>query len=215
MITSALSENLSGLLVILTIFTVGVASPGPATLMILGTAMARGRAPAVALSLGVVLGSMAWATVAALGFVAALKTSATLFTLLKVAGGLYLLFLAIKAWRSALTPGVEARLRTSRSNRPLSCFVQGLLLHLTNPKAPLVWMATLSVGGLNTAPLPFLATAILLCALIGITVFVGYALLFSTRRASRMYLAARRPIDAVIGTLFGAAAIRLFSYRLT
>ena len=215
MITSALSEDLSGLLVILTIFTVGVASPGPATLMILGTAMARGRGPAVALSFGVVLGSMVWASVAALGFVAALKASATLFALLKLAGGLYLLFLAVKAWRSALTPDANLKIGSAGSKSPSRCFVQGLLLHLTNPKAPLVWMATLSVGGLHTASLPFLMTAILLCALIGITVFVGYALVFSTQKASRVYLAARRPLDAVIGVLFGAAAIRLLTYRLT
>lgn len=136
-------QHLPNVIAIPAIFTVGVASPGPATLMILGTAMASGRAPAVALSLGVVLGSVAWASVAALGFVAALKASAALFMALKLAGGLYLIFLAVKSWRSAFTPGATAAPRSAGTGSPRRCFAQGLLLHLTNPKAPLVWLATL------------------------------------------------------------------------
>ncbi|WP_298806602.1 LysE family transporter [uncultured Lentibacter sp.] len=106
-----LTQFLPNLLIILTIFSIGVASPGPATLMILGTAMSQGRASAMALSLGVVAGSMFWACVAALGFVAAIKTSASLFMALKIAGGLYLFFLAFRSWRSALTPGKPLQVR--------------------------------------------------------------------------------------------------------
>ncbi|MEQ9246713.1 MAG: LysE family translocator, partial [Nitratireductor sp.] len=54
------TQYLPGLALVLSIFTIGVASPGPATLMIMGTAMSRGRPSAVALSLGVVTGSMFW-----------------------------------------------------------------------------------------------------------------------------------------------------------
>lgn len=213
MMTDTLWEYLPNLLVILSIFAVGVASPGPATLMILGTAMARGRASAVALSCGVVLGSMFWASVAALGFVAALKTSATLFMALKLAGGFYLIFLAAKSWRSAFTPGTAATPRSAGTSNLVRCFAQGLLLHLTNPKAPLVWLATLSVGVGEKAPAAFLMTAILLCAFIAVAVFVGYAFLFSTQTASRFYLSARRPIDALLGLLFGAAALKILTYR--
>lgn len=176
--------------------------------------MARGRAPAIALSCGVVLGSMVWAGTAALGFVAALKTSATLFTALKLAGGFYLIFLAARAWRSAFTPGAAAAPRSAGTGNLRSCFVQGLLLHLTNPKAPLVWLATLSVGVGETAPAAFLTAAILLCALVAMSVFVGYAFLFSTHAASRVYLSVRRPTDALLGILFGAAALKILTYRL-
>jgi threonine/homoserine/homoserine lactone efflux protein len=108
-----LGHYLPSLLAILAIFTVGVASPGPATLMILGTAMDRGRSSAVALSLGVVTGSLFWGCVAAFGFVAALKASASLFTALKLSGGLYLLYLAFRSWRSVLTPGRSPNVRST------------------------------------------------------------------------------------------------------
>ena len=191
MMADMLWQYLPNLLVVLSILTVGVASPGPATLMILGTAMAKGRAPAVALSCGVVLGSMVWASVAALGFVAALRASATLFTALKLAGGSYLLFLAAKSWRSALTTSTAAAQRSAGTGSLRRCFAQGLLPHLTNPKAPLVWLATLSVGIGEAPTATFLMTAILLCALVAMTVFVGYAFLFSTQTAALKILTYR------------------------
>lgn len=206
-------DHLPNLIAVVAIFTVGVASPGPATLMILGTAMARGRAPAVALSCGVVLGSMTWASIAAMGFVAALKTSAALFMALKLAGGLYLMVLAARSWRSAVTAGTTAAPRSSGTDSLRRCLAQGLLLHLTNPKAPLVWLATLSIGVGETAPAAVLMIAILLCAFVAMTVFVGYAFLFSTQTAARFYLSVRRPIEALLGALFGAAAVKILTYR--
>ena len=205
---------LPSLLVILTIFTVGVASPGPATLMILGTAMSRGRSSAVALSFGVVTGSLFWGSIAAFGFVAAIKASASLFTAMKLAGGLYLFYLAFRAWRSALTTSHSLEVQTTKTVSLRRSYVRGLLLHLTNPKAPLVWLATLSVGLGDTAPLPFLVLAIVLCELVAIIVFVGYAFLFSTPTASQFYISFRRPFDAVLGLLFGAAAIKILTSRV-
>jgi threonine efflux protein len=93
-------------------------------------------------------------------------------------------------------------------------YVRDLLLHLTNPKAPLVWLATLSIGLGDAAPLPFLILAILLCELVAIIVFVGYAFLFSTPTASLLYILFRRPFDAVLGVLFGTAAIKILTSRM-
>ena len=202
------------LFVILTIFTVGVASPGPATLMILDTAMSRGRSSAVALSLGVVTGSLFWGILAALGFAAALEASASLFTGMKLAGGLYLFYLAFRSARSALSSDRSACLPPSVADSLKRSYIQGLLLHLTNPKAPLVWLATLSVGLGDTAPLRMLVLAILLCEVVAIIVFVGYAILFSTPQASRLYRSVRRPFDAFLSLLFGAAAIKVLATRV-
>lgn len=209
-----IAEYLPNLIVIVTIFTVGVASPGPATLMILGTAMSRGRASAIALSFGVMTGSIFWASVAALGFVAAIQTSASLFMAMKIAGGVYLFYLAVRSWRSALISQDPASPKAGAAISMRAFFLRGLLLHLTNPKAPLVWLATLSVGLGDDVPGPFLVTAIGLCALIAMIVFIGYAMLFSTAGASRFYLACRRPLEAFLGCLFGAAAVSMLTHRI-
>lgn len=57
--------------------------------------------------------------------------------------------------------------------------------------------------------------AILLCAAIAIGVFLGYAYLFSTTAAVRIYQSLRRPMDALLALLFGVAAVKLLTYRLT
>ncbi|WP_295813308.1 LysE family transporter [uncultured Nitratireductor sp.] len=215
MTADLLIQYLPSLLLILSIFTVGVASPGPATLMIMGTAMSRGRPSAVALSFGVVTGSMFWGCFAVFGFVAAMEASAALFTAMKLAGGCYLFYLAFRSWRSAMAADESLRVQTVTSVNLNQSFVRGLLLHLTNPKAPLVWLATLTVGLGDTAPLPLLVFTILLCELVAILVFVGYAVLFSTPVASRFYISFRRPFDAALGFLFGAAAIKILTSRTT
>jgi threonine efflux protein len=58
------SLYLPNLLLILSVFVVGAASPGPATLMIMNVAAREGRAAGVILSLGIVTGSVFWAWVA-------------------------------------------------------------------------------------------------------------------------------------------------------
>ena len=214
MIGHEFASQLPNLLLILTIFTIGVASPGPATLMIMSTAMSRGRKEAIALSFGVVSGSFFWGCLAAFGFVAVMKASAGLFTAMKIAGGLYLLYLASRSLRSALTTDQELQALPAAKLGLRQNFLRGLLLHLTNPKAPLVWIATLSVGLADAAPSSFLLLAVGLCAVVGILVFVGYAFLFSTGPASRFYIQFRRQFNAIVGLFFGAAAIKLISVRV-
>lgn len=209
-----LSLYLPNLLLILSVFVVGVASPGPATLMIMNVAAREGRAPATLLSLGIVAGSAFWGCIAAFGFVAALKASVLFFTVMKIAGGAYLLFLAFKALRSASRKSpVSTTEDTPARASSRMYFLRGLLLHLTNPKAPLVWMATLSVGAAASAPPAFLFTAVTLCELAGILVFAGYAFLFSTRSATGIYRRMRRPFDLVVSALFGAAGIKLLTLK--
>lgn len=106
-----LSHYLPNLLLILSVFIVGAASPGPATLMIMNVAAREGRAAGVMLSLGILTGSVFWACVAALGFVAALKASVLFFTAMKMAGGLYLLFLAFRASARPAARPSRARLK--------------------------------------------------------------------------------------------------------
>ena len=73
---------------------VATASPGPATLTIAGTAMNRGHRHALAVASGVTCGSLCWSTAAALGLGAVMLANAQAFEALRIAGGVYLAFLA-------------------------------------------------------------------------------------------------------------------------
>ncbi|MNT65367.1 Threonine efflux protein [compost metagenome] len=135
----------------------------------------------------------------------------------KIAGGLYLLYLAYKALRSASRPDAALQLAAANAVPVRSLrrtFLLGYAIHLTNPKAIFAWVAIISLGlpqGASTAAVALIVGG---CLLTGLTVFTSYALLFSTGPAYRAYRSARRGIDATMGVLFAAAGIKLLTARI-
>ena len=200
------------LLLVFAAYVVVIASPGPSTMAIMGVAMSQGRRAAVALALGVVTGSMIWALLAATGLSTLLTAYAEAIVAIKIAGGLYLLYLAWKSARAALsdTPRHPSPGTAMRAG-PL--WRQGVLLHLTNPKAILGWVAIMSLGVGPQATANTLALIVAGCAVLGITVNLGYALAFSTGVMTRAYAHARRWIEGALAVLFGLAGIRLLLSR--
>lgn len=190
-------------------YLVGTLSPGPAVLAIMTTAMAEGRRAGLALALGVVTGSLAWGGVAALGLGALLETAAGALALLKIAGGLYLIWLAWRALRGALAgappPGAAAGPPASLSRH----WARGLGIHLTNPKAVFVWMAIIAIGLPAGSTPGDVALVVGGCAVIGVGVFLGYAIVFSTGVSRRVYLRLRRLIGALAAAIFGGLGVRL------
>ncbi|MCV0427689.1 MAG: LysE family transporter, partial [Roseibium sp.] len=77
-----------------------LAIPGPTITIVVGYAISSGRSAVWATTSGVVLGDFTAMTASLLGAGAVLAASATLFTALKFAGALYLIWLGIKLWRS-------------------------------------------------------------------------------------------------------------------
>ncbi|TCM55982.1 threonine/homoserine/homoserine lactone efflux protein [Rhizobium sp. PP-F2F-G48] len=189
-------------------YLIAVASPGPSTMAIMSVAMNQGRGPAVVLALGVVTGSLFWALLAAAGISTVLTAFAGGMLALKIAGGLYLLFLAIKSGRSALAPGNGAT-RTFEQAKPMVLYRRGLLLHLTNPKSILGWIAIMTLGLGPGASHMTLAAILAGCAFLGLLVFVGYALLFSTSVMARTFLRCRRWVEGTLAVVFGTAGLRL------
>lgn len=207
-------EILLALLPVYAAYLLGTASPGPSNMAIMGVAMSQGRVPALMLAAGVISGSLFWAMLVATGLSTLLLAWAQAVTVIKIVGGLYLLWLAFKAARSAsqsrpLNDGGPVAMPLSYR----ALYRRGLLLHLSNPKAIMVWMAIMSLG-IHADASPWLLPMIVGgCALLGIVVFSSYALLFSTRVMSRGYQKCRRGIEGVFALFFTAAGIKLLSSR--
>lgn len=211
-----LAAYLHHLLPVWLAYVIVVASPGPSNMAIMGTAMERGRAAGLALALGVVTGSMIWAMMAASGLSAMLAVWANALLAIKIAGGLYLLYLAIKAARSAIRPA--AQFAALRPATRAALYRRGVLMHLTNPKAILGWIAIMSLalrpGAVESgAPAHILPPLIAGCAVLGIVINLGYALVFSTPVMARAYQRARRGIDGLLAAVFGYAGLRLLLSR--
>lgn len=205
------------LLLVYIAYIIAVASPGPSNMTIMGIAMSRGRAPALVLAMGVMTGSLFWAALTATGLSAVLATYANALFFIKIAGGIYLLYLAYKSARSALYP---ATAHAPDKDTPVGraeywqLYRHGLLLHLTNPKAILGWIAIMSLGLKPGAGASTLVAIIGGCGLLGMVIFCGYALVFSTAPAIRIYQRSKRYIETVLALFFTFAGIKLLISRV-
>lgn len=200
------------LLAAYTVYLVAVITPGPANLAIMGTAMSEGRKRGLIIALGIFTGSFTWAMAAALGLAAILTRYGEVLQLLKLAGGIYMLYLAYKAIKSLSRPTSTSDLeRPTEGKRLWRTYLAGYAIHMTNPKAIFGWLATISLGLPPEASVSSVMLVVGGCLLTGFTVFMSYALLFSTNRAVRLYKSARRPLDAVMAIFFGTAGAKMIS----
>jgi threonine/homoserine/homoserine lactone efflux protein len=116
-------------------------TPGPDMSLFLAKTMSGGRKAGLASMLGAMAGCCGHTLLAALGLSALLAASVTAFTVLKIVGALYLLWLAFDAVRngSALTMKNEARTEV-----PFwKTFFVGVGINLTNPKVVLFFVTFL------------------------------------------------------------------------
>jgi threonine/homoserine/homoserine lactone efflux protein len=196
-------------------FFLGIASPGPNVLAILGTSMSLGRRPGVALALGIGVGSIFWAILTVAGLSAVLASYAEALTIIKIAGGLYLLWLAFKAFRSAASAREIVTTTLAGANRRnVALFLRGLAIQMTNPKAVLAWIAIMSLGVQQGAPLWVDLSLVIGTGILSIAIHTLYAVAFSTATMVRVYGKARRSIQAALGAFFCFAGFKLLTSRL-
>lgn len=118
-----------------------IMAPGPDLLFLLAQGVQRGRAAGLATALGLASGNLVHTVGAALGVSVIFRTSAVAFTLLKLAGALYLLLLA---WRTLRAGSAAAEETPVVPERPLGeLFRRGVLMNVLNPKVALFFLAFL------------------------------------------------------------------------
>lgn len=117
-------------------------APGPDNLMVLTLGLSRGRRAGMAFGLGCALGCLSHTLLAALGISALIAASPIAFTGLKLAGGLYLVWLGVQAWRDARPLG-DSGAAMVPADGPRRLFVRGLIANAINPKVILFFLAFL------------------------------------------------------------------------
>lgn len=208
------ADYLPGILLAYSAFLLSIMSPGPNILAVIGTAMGVGRRSGTALALGVGTGSVCWSSMTVAGLSVLLASYAAALTVIKVAGGLYLLWLAFKAFRSAASAhDIEAMALTGPRRGVRGYYLRGLAVQMTNPKAALAWIAVVSLGLQADAPLWVGLVLVIGTGTLSILIHCLYALAFSTATMVRLYGKARRWIQGALGALFCVAGIRLLTSR--
>ncbi len=116
-----------------------LAVPGPTVLLVVSYALGQGRSSGWATVPGVTLGDFTAMTVSLLGAGALLATSATLFTVLKLAGAAYLIWLGVKLWRAE--PKLESVQDTAVGQSRSSMFWNAYVVTALNPKGIIFFVA--------------------------------------------------------------------------
>lgn len=189
-------------------------TPGPDNLAVLGMGISKGRKQGMAFGLGCAFGCLSHTFLAAIGVSALIAASPIAFTALKIAGGLYLIWIGFNAIRYAGAINVD---RVNFGEEPLATlFVKGCMANAINPKVVLFFLSFLpqfviaSNGhvGLQTATLGliFTAQAAVLFGLLGY--FSGAIGQWLNKRPK-----AGVTLDRTAGTVFVLLGLRLIVSR--
>lgn len=203
-----------GLVGLLPAFVIAVllisASPGPAMALIFRRAALSGFGGAVPTVLGLELGLYVWALCAAAGLAAIVAASQVAFVVLRVVGAVFLVYLGVKAWRSAWRDRVPDTTVEVRRSGWWRAFGEGAVVQLANPKAAVFMVAFYPQFVPADRPL-FATTAVLALAQVAIEIVFYLALAAIVGRAGAWFrrAAVRRRLDAVSGTVLIALGIRL------
>ena len=190
------------------------ASPGPDNLMVLSMGISKGRKQGIIFGLGCALGCLSHTALAIIGVSAMIAASPEAFTTLKIAGGLYLIWLGVNALRSkggAKVSGVQL------NDQALTIlFLKGVFSNAINPKVVLFFLSFLpqfiipSNGNISwqlaVLGVTFTAQAAVLFGLLGyFSGSIGQWL--NTKPKAGMIL------DRVAGAVFIALGLRLIVSR--
>ncbi len=154
-------------------------------MLVLKSAVARGRHPALLTALGVLTADLVWAGASIAGLTALLVSSQLAFDVVRYLGAAYLIYLGVKllVTRATATASDHGAVPSSIGSRRRA-FREGLISDLSNPKTVIVYTSVIPQfldHGARPADTLILGT---LFAVIGFLSLASYALVFST--ASKM-----------------------------
>jgi threonine/homoserine/homoserine lactone efflux protein len=181
-----------------------VVSPGPSFLLTARTAVARSRSDGIKVAFGLGIGAALWAAAALFGLNALFHALPTLFIIMKIAGALFLIWIAWQIFRYAgdpLTFEGEAA-----SGNP---FWRGFLVQIGNPKV-MVFFGSIFIAMLPENPPLWMLFALL--ALVAFNEVLWYcivAMFFGAGPVRAVYLKAKAWIDRITGLFLGAVGVRL------
>ena len=192
-------------------------TPGLDTALVLQQASRFGSRVAMASALGINLGVLVWAVAATLGVSALLATSEVAYTVVRLAGALYMVWLggrmiweAVRGEDEAVLPTEGARAVAGRAMTPWAGFRKGFLVNLMNPKIGAFYVALLPQF-LPDGVHPVLG-GVLLALVHNVEGILWFALIVLAVDRARDLLqrpAVQRGVDAVAGVVVVGFGLRL------
>jgi threonine/homoserine/homoserine lactone efflux protein len=117
-------------------------SPGPSNLYVMARAIAQGTQGGIVAAFGLAVGGMIHVAATVLGLSALFAHSPTLYTIIKLAGAAYLIYLGVNYWITQ-SSGKGKGARPSVKKPALKVFRESIIVEVTNPKTALFFIALL------------------------------------------------------------------------
>jgi threonine/homoserine/homoserine lactone efflux protein len=184
------------------------ASPGPGVFATVARALASGFRPALAVIGGIVLGDIIFLMFAAFGLSMVARVLGTLFFIVKICGGAYLIWLGIKIWLKDPEPLSSAQDSDTRSR--WGNFASGLVITLSNPKVILFYCGFLPTF-LDLSTLTGFDLAIVVAIITAVLVGVLGTYAYLASRARQMFTQKRsvRRLNRAAGSVMVAAGVAI------
>ena len=197
------------LLGILGALLVGAISPGPSFVVVAQTAISRSRADGLAAALGMGLGGVAFGALALLGLQTLLAQAPWLYLVLKLLGGAYLLYIAVRLWRAAADPLAVPEPPWAGASALRGSFLLGLATQISNPKTAVVYASVFAAF----LPASMPAWVLMLLPALIFAVEAGWyalvALVFSASGPRAVYLRSKLLADRLAGAVMGLLGLKL------
>ncbi|EKN6165457.1 LysE family translocator [Yersinia enterocolitica] len=185
----------------------GAMSPGVSFLLVARMAMSSSRRAALSVAAGMGFGASVFAAIALAGLHTLLTLVPSLYTGLKVAGGCYLLWLALKMFRRP-----SNRFNTSAGTEEVSvskAFMTGVFTQISNPHTALVFASIFSAAlSKNIQPVMYIILPTM-AFVIDVLWYAVVACLLSTDGPRHAYIKYRKFIDKLSGSVMAFLGIRL------
>jgi len=203
-------EYLSLFGLIFIIHILAVMSPGPDFVMVLKNAMQYNRKAAVYTALGISMGIAVHIFYSVIGFALLLKNNPYLFNGIKIAGGLYIIYIGYKTFSSKSYVENFHSIQRQQNIHITEALKNGFITNVTNPKASLFFISIFSV--VVPPQTPFVIIALLGLMLVSVTFlwFVIVAVIFTNRLVVRFYKKYEKTVIKILGILLIALGLAVF-----
>jgi threonine/homoserine/homoserine lactone efflux protein len=196
---------LSALVAIALLHWVVLVTPGANVLVVSNLAAAGYRAQACFAALGVTLVAGVWAALAVLGVHAIFLAHPYLRLAVQAAGAVYLLYVAVRLWRS----GAGSFAGDGRRLTCAAAFRLGFLTNIMNPKSALFFGSVFATALPHEPSAGLLAASVALVLVNALIWHLFLAVAFSSPRVQAAYARQRALFSRIAGALVGVFALRL------
>jgi len=190
-----------------------IASPGPTFVVVTSHAIAGERRAGFLVTLGVLLATATWASLAAAGLGTLMAQFAWLYLALRIAGAAYLIYVGVRMLLGVVRNSSAELSKDARSTSGWRAMRAGFLTNISNPKVIAYYASLFGVMIPSDAPGSLFVAAVATALLVSAAWWSFVTLFFALPVVQRGYLRVRRQMDGIMGGLLIVLGGRLLVSR--